>query len=118
MDDGEGEGEGEDREEEGEQGNNPGKGGRNRGPGTAPNLLGDPHADAGKGKLEKLEADDKERALPGDLLQTHDGEHDVDKTKRGPTAGGTSESKGKGGSRVWKDELLPEEKKALKKFFE
>lgn len=116
MDDGEGEGE--DREGEGEQGNNPGKGGRNRGPGTAPNLLGDPHADAGKGKLEKLESDDKERALPGDLLQTHDGEHDVDKTKRGPTAGGTSESKGKGGSRVWKDELLPEEKKALKKFFE
>ena len=86
--------------------------------GTAPNLLGDPRANAGKGKLEKLESENKERALPGDLLETQDGEHDVDKTKRGPSAGGTASSKGEGGSRVWKDSLLPEEKKALKKFFE
>ena len=109
--------------EDGEQGegdpkNRPGQGGVDRGPGTAPNLLGDPRANAGKGKLEKLESENKERALPGDLLETQDGEHDVDKTKRGPSAGGTASSKGEGGSRVWKDSLLPEEKKALKKFFE
>ena len=48
----------------------------------------------------------------------NDAEHDVDKTKRGPVDGGTSSGKGKGGDRVWKDSLLPNEKKALKKFFE
>jgi len=103
--------------EDGEDGEKPGKGGINRGPGTAPDVLGDPHADAGKGKLERLKNDNKEQALPGDLLQTSDGEHDVDETKKGPTAGGAASNKGKGGDRVWKDSLLPEEQKALKKFF-
>jgi len=113
MNDGEG-----DQEGEGPPKNQPGEGDINRGPGTAPNLLGDPRADTGKGKLERLESKDKDRALPGDLLQTSDGEHDVDKSKQGPSTGGAASSKGKGGDRVWKDSLLPEEKKALKKFFE
>lgn len=106
------EGEGEDGE-----GEKPGKGGINRGPGTAPDVLGAPHADAGKGKLERLENKNKDQALPGDLLQTSDGEHDVDESPKGPTAGGNASNKGKGGDRVWKDSLLPEEQKALKKFF-
>ncbi|MBK1854252.1 hypothetical protein JO972_04750 [Verrucomicrobiaceae bacterium 5K15] len=106
------EGEGEDGE-----GDQPGQGGINRGPGTAPDVLGDPHADAGKGKLERLQNDNKDQALPGDLLQTSDGKHDVDQTPTGPTAGGAASNKGQGGDRVWKDSLLPEEQKALKKFF-
>ncbi|BDS06393.1 hypothetical protein NT6N_14330 [Oceaniferula spumae] len=113
MNDQEGEGEGEDGDAE-----KPGKGGINRGPGTAPDVLGAPHADAGKGKLERLKNDNKEQALPGDLLETSDDKHEVDETKQGPTAGGKATAKGKGGDRVWKDSLLPEEKKALKKFFE
>ncbi len=114
-------GEGDDWMDDGEQqgeGKNLGKGSIKRGPGKAPNLLGDPNADAGKGKLEQLESDDKKNALPGDLLETQEGEHDINKSKQGPTAGGAASSKGKGGARVWKDSLLPEEKKALKKFFE
>ena len=110
--------EGEQAEGEQQPGNRPGEGAADRGPGTAPNLLGKPSDDAGKGKLEKLESEDKDRALPGDLLETHDGQHDVDKTKKGPTNGGKANSKGQGGDRVWKDSLLPEEKKALKNFFE
>jgi hypothetical protein len=42
----------------------------------------------------------------------------VDESKVGPSDGGGTNAKGKGGDRVWKDSLLPNEKKALKKFFE
>ncbi|MGB0991413.1 MAG: hypothetical protein ACPG32_02980 [Akkermansiaceae bacterium] len=113
--DGDGEG---DQDGDGEPKNRPGNGGIQRGPGAAPQVLGAAHDDTGTGKMEGLQSEDKRNALPGDLLQTQDGKHDVDKTKRGPTAGGTSSGKGKGGDRVWKNSLLPEEKKALKRFFE
>lgn len=113
--DGEGEGEGENGNEEGD---GPGRGGIDRGPGHAPNPLGKTKEDTGAGKHEGLKSDDQSRSLPGDLLETSDAKHDVDKTKVGPSAGGTSSGKGKGGDRVWKDSLLPNEKKALKKFFE
>ena len=114
----EGEQGGEGEKESDQPGNSPGNGDINRGPGSAPNLLGDPRADAGKGKLERLQSDNLDHTLPGDLLQTQDGEHDVDRSKQGPTAGGHADSRGKGGDRVWKESLLPAEKKALKKFFE
>lgn len=80
--------------------------------------MGKAKEDTGAGKHEGLKSDDPSRSLPGDLLKTSDAEHDVDKTKRGPSAGGTASGKGQGGDRVWKDSLLPNEKKALKKFFE
>ena len=115
--DGDGENEGEGGEE-GEGNQQPGNGGINRGPGTAPDLLGDLTESNGKGKFERLESNNLQHALPGDLLTTQDGEHDVDKSPQGLTAGGTSSSKGQGGGRVWRESLLPEEKKALKKFFE
>lgn len=111
----EGEGEGEDGEGDQE---GPGRGGIDRGPGHAPNPLGKTKEDTGAGKHEGLKSDDQSRALPGDLLETSDAQHDVDKTKRGPSQGGSTDAKGKGGDRVWKDSLLPKEKKALKKFFE
>ena len=96
----------------------PGSGGINRGPRHAPNPLGKTKDDTGAGKHEGLKSDDQSRSLPGDLLETSDIEHDLDKTKVNSSTGGTSSSKGKGGDRVWKDSLLPNEKKALKKFFE
>jgi len=120
-----GEGEGEDdwmndNEGEGEdgEGEDGGRGGINRGPGHAPNPLGKAHDDTGAGKHEGLKSKDLSNALPGDLLETHDAQHDVNETPQGPTAGGKSTGKGKGGDRVWKNSLLPNEKKALKKFFE
>lgn len=113
MNDHEGEGEGDEEEGEG-----PGRGGVDRGPGHAPRPLGKAHEDTGAGKHEGLKSEDQRNALPGDLLETNDAQHDVDKTKVGPTAGGASSGKGKGGDRVWKNSLLPNEKKALKKFFE
>lgn len=109
---GEGEGEGD------EEGDGPGRGGIDRGPGHAPNPLGRAKDDTGAGKHEGLRSDDQSRSLPGDLLETSDAKHDVDESSIGPSAGGTASGKGRGGDRVWKDSLLPEEKKALKKFFE
>lgn len=101
-------------EGEGEEG---GRGGINRGPGHAPHPLGRTHKDTGAGKYEGLKSDDLRNALPGDLLETSDAQHDVNQSKVGPTAGGSTTGKGKGGERVWKNSLLPNEKKALKKFF-
>ena len=118
-----GDGEGEDdwmNDNEGEdgEGEEGGRGGINRGPGHAPNPLGKAHDDTGAGKHEGLKSKELSHALPGDLLETNDAQHDVDKTPQGPTKGGQSSGKGKGGDRVWKNSLLPNEKKALKKFFE
>ncbi|MFT5906436.1 MAG: hypothetical protein ACI9E1_002044, partial [Cryomorphaceae bacterium] len=43
--------------------------------------------------------------------------HDIDKSNSKIRSGGGTENKGAGGERVWKNSLLPEEKKAIKKFF-
>lgn len=101
----------------GQPGANPGQGGLDRGPGTAPGVLGKLGGDVKTGDLEGLESEDLSRSLPGDLLELADGEHEVDKTKVGIRAGGEIEGKGEGGDRVWKDALLPSEKKALREFF-
>lgn len=112
-------GEGGNCEGEGEkEGEGAGKGGVQRGPGHAPGVLGKEGDKVDIGALEGVESKDLSRALPGDLLQLQDGEHDVDKSAVGPRAGGAAGSTGAGGDRVWKDALDPEEQKALKKFFE
>lgn len=110
---GQGEGEG-----EGEDGEGPGKGGVTRGPGHDPNLLGKASDELETGKMEGLESKDLSRALPGDLLELQDGRHDVDKSASGTAQGGDVTDTGKGGDRVWRESLDPNEQKALKKFFE
>ena len=107
-------GEGNGGEQEGE-GN--GRGGLQRGPGTNPNVLGNESENFDTGDLEGLESRDLDRTLPGDLLQLMDGEHEVREDKVGIRAGGGVADEGEGGDRVWKDALLPDEKKALKEFF-
>jgi hypothetical protein len=94
-----------------------GSGGIQRGPGHDPNVLRDPKDPLDTGDLEALEAKDLSRAIPGDLLQLTDGEHNVDEDASKSSAGGSAE-KGKGGDRVWRDSLAPDEQRALKKFFE
>jgi hypothetical protein len=69
------------------------------------------------GNLEGLKSEDLSKSLPGDLLELKDSEHDVDKAKIGLRAGGKVDSESEGGSRVWKESLLPSEKSALKDFF-
>ena len=117
-DDGEGEdGDGEGQGDEDGDGEGLGKGGIDRGPGHAPGMLGDEAEKLELNKEERLKSNDLSNTLPGDLLETTDGEHDIDKSDAKVRSGGNTENKGTGGERVWKNSLLPEEKKAIKKFF-
>ncbi|WP_411828156.1 hypothetical protein [Luteolibacter sp. AS25] len=99
------------------EGNGTGSGGIQRGPGHDPNLFKDEKDPLEIGELTALDAEDLSRAVPGDLLQLQDGEHSVDDSKSTASSGGDA-SKGKGGDRVWRDSLAPDEQRALKKYFE
>lgn len=116
-DDAEGNGDNEGRGDGQGEGDGPGRGGINRGPGHAPGMLGDEANKLNPNKVERLKSNDLSNTLPGDLLETTDGEHDIDKTNSKIRGGGETENKGAGGERVWKNSLLPEEKKAIKNFF-
>jgi len=122
LGDGEGEGEGSgngDGDGQGEdgEGDGSGKGGINRGPGHDPNVLKGAKDPLDVGELTALEAKDLSRAIPGDLLQLQDGKHTVDENASKASAGGAG-AQGKGGDRVWKDSLAPDEQRALKNYFE
>ncbi len=108
--DGEGDGEG--------GGEGPGKGGISRGPGHADGVLGRQRDGLQTGKMEALSAEDLSRAAPGDLLELQDGEHDVDNNPSAITTGGDTSATGKGGDRVWRESLDPDEQRAMKRFFE
>ncbi|HUF60539.1 MAG TPA: hypothetical protein VMN36_00560 [Verrucomicrobiales bacterium] len=98
-------------------GNEPGQGGITRGPGTAPITLSDEESKVGSSKLEGVTNEDLSRALPGDLLKTAIGEHDIDETGPALQEAGSVDSVGGGGDRVWRDNLLPSEKEILKRYF-
>lgn len=109
-------------EGEGNEGNEgtegPGSGGIQRGPGHDPNVLGKEKDGVETGNMEGLAAKDLSNAAPGDLLELQDGEHEVDKNASSIRAGGETSATGKGGDRVWKESLDPDEQRTLKKFFE
>jgi len=64
-----------------------------------------------------MNSKDLERMIPGDLLEVQDGEHQNNFEDAQSQAGGTTSHQGQGGDRVWKESLLPAEKKALQNFF-
>lgn len=107
-----------DQGEEGKEGEGPGKGGVDRGPGHAPGVLGKAKDKLDTGNMEGLAATDLSKAAPGDLLELQDGEHDVDKSASKLSSGGSTDATGKGGDRVWRDTLDPDEQRVLKRFFE
>jgi hypothetical protein len=100
------------------EGEDPGKGGVDRGPGHSPGVLGEEKDPLETGELTGLEAKDLSRASPGDLLELQDGEHEVDHSPSGISQGGNTDATGKGGDRVWRDALDPAEQRTLKRFFE
>jgi G3E family GTPase len=112
--DGDGDGDG----ENGKPGDGPGKGGVDRGPGHDPGVLGKQRDHLETGEMAALEAKDLSNAAPGDLLELQDGEHDVDTSASLLTRGGDTEATGKGGDRVWRESLDPDEQRVLKRFFE
>ena len=97
----------------GEPGDGPGEG-----PGEGGDLFGEKSDDLKLDRFERLDPEDPEEPVPGDLLKLEEIEHDLDKTPRGPQMSGGAKSKGLGGDRVWKDSLDPDEQKSLKHFFE
>ncbi len=101
----------------GEDGEGTGTGDIQRGPGHDPSVLKGEKDITDTGDLTGLEAEDLSRAIPGDLLQLQDGKHTVDESASESSDGGDAE-KGRGGDRVWKDSLSPDEQRALKKYFE
>jgi hypothetical protein len=70
------------------------------------------------GEAAALEALDLSQSAPGDLLEMQDGEHDVDRSASRLSAGGTTDATGRGGDRVWREQLDPAEQRVLKRFFE
>jgi hypothetical protein len=104
---------------DGQPGNNQpgGKGGPGEGGRPSDLTLSDKPTDLGTKNLEGVKSKDISRALPADLVKIGKGQHDIDKTKIGPREAGTVKSTGEGGEAVWKDSLLPSEKRALKRYF-
>lgn len=116
--DGQGQGQGEGEGEGEGEGDGPGKGGVSRGPGHDPNLLGKASQELETGDMQGLKAQDLSKSRPGDLLELQDGKHDVDTSASQASSGGDVSDTGRGGDRVWRESLDPDEQKALKKFFE
>jgi hypothetical protein len=102
---------------EGKEG--PGKGGIQRGPGTAPLTFNQDETSLGTKKTESLVSNlDLERLAPGDVTGVQDAQHEVDKNLyQGPKQGGAIQNIGDGGAAVWQNSLLPEEREALKRYF-
>lgn len=113
---GEGEGEGRGKDGEGENAKE-GAGGPSRGPGAADLTPKKKESDLGTNNPEKEQTRDLSRLSPGDLLGTSDGEHEVDKTATGTQNSKGTQNQGVGGDAVYRESLLPEEKRVLRKFF-
>jgi len=100
------------------EGEGPGRGGINRGPGEAPLSLAREEANLNTEKMEQVTSDlDFKRLAPGDLMGTSDGKHEVDETAKGPQQGGVIQHAADGGAAVWQHSLLPEERETLRRYF-
>lgn len=88
-----------------------------RGPGPAPLFLGDQETDLKTGNIEGVSNTDMSRAAPGAVLGVGLAEYDLDETSTGPQQAGSVQSVGQGGDTVWKESLMPSEKKVLKRYF-
>jgi hypothetical protein len=95
-----------------------GNGGVDRGPGTAPLGLRDRPTDLHTQTTEALTGEDLSRALPGDVVavQRSAPQADGEIVPAGESAGDIS-TVGTGGKAVWRDELSPQERKVLERFF-
>lgn len=89
-----------------------------RGPGTVPLELNPQATQLDTKSTQALNGADMDRALPGDVVGLASGEHKVDATAySGPAAAGAATA-GQGGDAVWRDNLTPDERGMLKRFFQ
>lgn len=94
-----------------------GKGGVVRGPGHDPNLFGKSSRDLESQNHQALQSQDLSRASLGDLIELQNDSHTPDTSATTLRQGGAVSDAGKGGDRVWRESLAPNEQKTLKKFF-
>jgi hypothetical protein len=94
-----------------------GKGGVSRGRGDAPMYHEDEESNLGTKKIEKVGNDDLTRAAPGDVLGVIETNQEIEKTATTLKGGGSVDTAGKGGGRVWESDLLPSEKAVLNRFY-
>ncbi len=100
------------------EGGKPGRGGVNRGPGTAPLDLSAEPLETASDRIEAVPGADGSRGPLGDAVGYSTGEHDVETDGfRGDPEGGAVASKGEGGDRVWTQSLLPKERRVLSRYF-
>lgn len=97
----------------------PGRGGVTRGPGSAPLFLEESATDLRTRSSAGIESTDFERAALGESIAERQGEHEVDtRAYTGPGRAGSIQSQGSGGENVWRQQLMPDEKKTLQKFYQ
>ncbi len=93
-------------------------GGISRGPGTGPIGRTQQPTNLGGGVPQPISNDDLANALPAEVLGIGTGEHeDPSPTTTGPINGGSIATTGTGGDAVWRDNLNPEERQTLQRFF-
>lgn len=93
-------------------------GGVGGGKDSVPLTLNEQPVDVGSARVEPVSSNDLDHALPGDVMGVGKGEHPVDPAKyAGPASAGAIVSNGDGGEAVWRDDLTPREREALKSFF-
>ncbi|HSJ03459.1 MAG TPA: hypothetical protein VK956_13445 [Verrucomicrobium sp.] len=97
----------------------PGKGGIDRGPGTAALTFKQDETNLDTKKAESLASQiDISRLAPGDVMGVQNAQHEVDKNSySGPRQSGGIQNAGDGGAAVWQNSLLPGEREALKRYF-
>jgi hypothetical protein len=94
----------------------PGRGGVDRGPGSAPLTLDAEASKQEPSRMEGVSNTDMRQASLGDVVETTVGQHRVSTSAPGLTAGGRA-SAGAGGDAVSKGTLTPEERRILARYF-
>ncbi|GMR23568.1 MAG: hypothetical protein BMS9Abin37_2009 [Acidobacteriota bacterium] len=96
----------------------PGKGGVNRGPGSAPIELAEERTELGSSRIEDVIGHEPLGTELGETVAVGIGEHDNDTSGfRGGRDAGAVAATGEGGELVWSQTLTPEERRVLKKYF-
>jgi hypothetical protein len=68
-------------------------------------------------KVEDLQSENHDDALPADLAGITTGQHEPNKNEAGPVSGGEIAGPGQGGDAVWRNTVLPRERTVLQNFF-
>ncbi len=96
----------------------PGRGGYDRGPGTAPLDLSAEPKESLSDRIEALEGADASGGPFGATVGVSIGEHEISTEGfRAGADGGAAASTGEGGDRVWTQSLLPSERRVLQRYF-